>query len=596
MKDFYVSIPSNNLSTANNVAHTFSLAVQPYALRFPSNEKWKVGMNSILLPSIKEDALGTHALFVYCNVVERIMVGQELKRLLGVVQLVNDKRSNKLVQWSSMEYKNVVMSTVSRLDIEIRDELNQPVHFEDGAVVINLHFTSMDEDGSMNLLLMSNNNNVLYPRNTNNVFRTFLEPPLQLDPDIHEVAMTQLILPSSKTGTLPKTKRSGILMIKRRNMEDSTLENSSVEYLALKPLTDSVEFVKQLRDVLNYHQANNLKGTEEINLVQIEKRIQNGSTFYEKVAGTEKAYYIPKGNYTPFELIDWINTNVPEVILEWENHKSVARLSIKFLRISDKLQWGILTGVGQVVSEMMGITNALVIRGYRYWFVDLIASQSLIYTDVYKPRLYPGRVTVSEDLKSIEVGGAMGIGVTKDLLPLLGWSEKDKDLVPYVTKEDSYFGPGETVYVLVSPKYTPALDEIVPPDYRYYYVDVRAMKVKAWGSVKVGSSTLKTKTVHHPAGSWVHADSKPITSDAVPTGFVYSNIISKVRVANVFTSLLNVFNGKDRVVEYVHPVYRSVSKSTVQEIEVLITDEQGRPYPLDQGVTGVHLRIRRKKV
>lgn len=84
---------------------------------------------------------GFSALYVYSDVVENQFVGGSMVPLLRVVPFKNDgKRHNVWVNFNHVQYLPVLDRQTDSIEINIRRDNGETVPFQDGKVVVTLHF------------------------------------------------------------------------------------------------------------------------------------------------------------------------------------------------------------------------------------------------------------------------------------------------------------------------------------------------------------------------------------------------------------------------------------------------------------------------
>lgn len=107
-----------------------------YMLGLHEEEVMKDSFLAKYLPDLRG---GFYALYVYCSLVEPQIVGNNMAPLLRLVNVegVHGSIVEKIFQ--SPHYVPVVTKEITRIDIEIKDDNNQPVPFDFGKSVLKLH-------------------------------------------------------------------------------------------------------------------------------------------------------------------------------------------------------------------------------------------------------------------------------------------------------------------------------------------------------------------------------------------------------------------------------------------------------------------------
>lgn len=83
------------------------------------------------------------ALFIYCNIIDYQFIGNTFAPLLRTI-LVNENSDNygKYIDhiFSKPHYIPVSVNTIDTIEINIRDDTGEPIHFEAGKILVKLHF------------------------------------------------------------------------------------------------------------------------------------------------------------------------------------------------------------------------------------------------------------------------------------------------------------------------------------------------------------------------------------------------------------------------------------------------------------------------
>ena len=81
-----------------------------------------------------------HAMFVYCNLVERIPVGDTTAPLLRVVDMEAPFQSIVHRNFDHPRYMPLRTMSFDTLEIDLRDNIGRSIPFESGTVIVTLHF------------------------------------------------------------------------------------------------------------------------------------------------------------------------------------------------------------------------------------------------------------------------------------------------------------------------------------------------------------------------------------------------------------------------------------------------------------------------
>ena len=109
-------------------------------LGFESNKYYSRGGSLAPYPADVND--GATALYVYSDIVQKRLVGDDMLPLLKVVPAEPriSKTSHKWVTFQNVEYVPAVKTNVDTIEINIRRDDGQIIPFENGKVVVTLHF------------------------------------------------------------------------------------------------------------------------------------------------------------------------------------------------------------------------------------------------------------------------------------------------------------------------------------------------------------------------------------------------------------------------------------------------------------------------
>jgi hypothetical protein len=83
---------------------------------------------------------GFNAMYIYCDILPNLMVGDILAPLLRVVNV--EGRHDEIIckVYNTMHYVPLAKRELDTIQISIKDDAGRPVRFQDGKVVIKLHF------------------------------------------------------------------------------------------------------------------------------------------------------------------------------------------------------------------------------------------------------------------------------------------------------------------------------------------------------------------------------------------------------------------------------------------------------------------------
>jgi hypothetical protein len=90
--------------------------------------------------SITDIAGGVHALYVYCDVLENVPVGDTKAPLLRIVDATGNYGTNIQQTFDPPRYVPLQMKHFDSIEIDIRSDNGDPVAFEGGKLVVTLHF------------------------------------------------------------------------------------------------------------------------------------------------------------------------------------------------------------------------------------------------------------------------------------------------------------------------------------------------------------------------------------------------------------------------------------------------------------------------
>lgn len=88
---------------------------------------------------------GLHALYMYADIVECTSVGDSVVPLLRVIQITGQRGEMTHIQYERPRYVPVQKKEFDSIEIDIRDDLGQPVSFDSGKLIVILHFRRAKE-------------------------------------------------------------------------------------------------------------------------------------------------------------------------------------------------------------------------------------------------------------------------------------------------------------------------------------------------------------------------------------------------------------------------------------------------------------------
>lgn len=83
---------------------------------------------------------GIYGLFVYSDIVEPQTVGDRLVPLLRTVPITGRHGENVATYFQNVHYVNLLRKEFDMVEIDIRDDTGQPIPFEQGKLMLTLHF------------------------------------------------------------------------------------------------------------------------------------------------------------------------------------------------------------------------------------------------------------------------------------------------------------------------------------------------------------------------------------------------------------------------------------------------------------------------
>jgi hypothetical protein len=109
------------------------IKANPLVNRFPE-PKWISGTTATDIGG------GIHSLYVYCDVLESVPVGDTQAPLLRIVDATGSHSANVHRTFEQPRYMPVQKKHFDSIEVLIRDDTGEPVSFEGGKLVVTLHF------------------------------------------------------------------------------------------------------------------------------------------------------------------------------------------------------------------------------------------------------------------------------------------------------------------------------------------------------------------------------------------------------------------------------------------------------------------------
>ena len=95
---------------------------------------------SVTAPNVCDLQRVFYSLFVYCDVVEHVVVGDVKAPLLRTVNIAGKEGFTVNRIFQTVQYVPVQRKQFSTIEIDIRDDTGRPVPFQRGKVIVTLHF------------------------------------------------------------------------------------------------------------------------------------------------------------------------------------------------------------------------------------------------------------------------------------------------------------------------------------------------------------------------------------------------------------------------------------------------------------------------
>ena len=88
---------------------------------------------------------GLHAMYVYCDVLECVPVGDTTAPLLRIVEVSGNKGEMVHIQYDQPRYVPVQKKDFDSIEIDIRDDHGENISFDSGKLIVTLHFRKAKE-------------------------------------------------------------------------------------------------------------------------------------------------------------------------------------------------------------------------------------------------------------------------------------------------------------------------------------------------------------------------------------------------------------------------------------------------------------------
>ena len=135
-----VTYSTLNHKTSVAVADGVSLELSPTLRRllgFAASDRFHGSTRSSAVADLRQ---GFYSLYVYCDLAETRMVGDSMVPLLRVVNVAGDDGDMVCRTFDNVQYVAVQNKTFQEVEIDIRNDVGEPVPFERAKVVVTLHF------------------------------------------------------------------------------------------------------------------------------------------------------------------------------------------------------------------------------------------------------------------------------------------------------------------------------------------------------------------------------------------------------------------------------------------------------------------------
>jgi hypothetical protein len=88
---------------------------------------------------------GLHAMYVYCDILECIPVGDTMTPLLRIVEIKGQRGEMVHIRYDQPRYVPIRKKHFDSIEIDIRDDLGQSIPFESGKLIVTLHIRKQTE-------------------------------------------------------------------------------------------------------------------------------------------------------------------------------------------------------------------------------------------------------------------------------------------------------------------------------------------------------------------------------------------------------------------------------------------------------------------
>jgi hypothetical protein len=133
--------PNQTITFSKDIGHILGLAPKQFKLTNLSNESAMV----IKAHRTSDIGNGIHGLYVYCDIITPVAVGDTLAPLLRIVDTKGEHGQTVHRYYDRPRYIPVQKLHFDTIEILIRTDTGQPVPFEHGKLVVVLHFRERKE-------------------------------------------------------------------------------------------------------------------------------------------------------------------------------------------------------------------------------------------------------------------------------------------------------------------------------------------------------------------------------------------------------------------------------------------------------------------
>lgn len=88
---------------------------------------------------------GLHAMYVYCDVLECVPVGDTVAPLLRIVEIKGEKGETVHIQYEKPRYIPLGKKHFDSIELDIRDDIGQNIPFDSGKLIATIHFRKQKE-------------------------------------------------------------------------------------------------------------------------------------------------------------------------------------------------------------------------------------------------------------------------------------------------------------------------------------------------------------------------------------------------------------------------------------------------------------------